>query len=386
MTVVLYMAAENSLSRFAWDDLDELYQAAHIIPEEANVVIYMDPSSGGEKNDGMPAIYRLTARKGLTIWHRFKSEHCSTDSAQFAQNLQLIFEHFPADRYGLVLWSHGSAWLPTMPDSEQAAPVRRSFGIDNEQNTLQNKGVRLSLTQLKGALDKLPKLKYIFFDACYMQAAEVAYQLRDRAEYIVGSPAEIPGKGAPYEVVLSDLLSCDMLKLVEHYYEHYEGADGVVLSCVRTDRLWELAMQLSRFVPQLHADRKEQELWLVQHYASYNEASFYRPDFYDLRSTVYHYYLHGQITEQQYHSADSLIKACVPSFRASKVWTVASPSTFHQMIDEEHSCGVSWFVPTAAYGNPFDPRTDMDRYFRFYLDYFHHLDWYFDSGWCNTGW
>lgn len=384
MTVVIYMAAENSLSSFAWDDLEELCRATHAIPEEANVVVYIDSSNGD--NGGLPVIYRLTDRKGLTIWHQFKSEHSSTDSTQFVNNLQLILEHFPADKYGLVLWSHGSAWLPTLPDSEQAAPVRYSFGIDNDQNSLQNKGTRLSLTGLKWALDQLPPMKYIFFDACYMQAIEVAYQLKDNAEYIVGSPAEIPGKGAPYDIVLADLVSGDMPKLVEHYYTQYEGNDGVVLSCLKTDRLWELAIQLSRVIPWLHAERKEQEFWMVQHYASYNDVSFYRPDFYDLRSSVYHYYLNNQISEQVYEYTDSLIVSCIAAFQASNVWTVASNTTFHQMIDKEHSCGVSWFVPTIAYGNPFDPKTDMDCHFRLYLDFFHQLDWFKDSGWSRTGW
>ena len=40
-----------------------------------------------------------------------------------------------------------------------------------------------------------------------MQSVEVVYQLRNRADYFIGSPTEIPGPGAPYEVVVPALFA-----------------------------------------------------------------------------------------------------------------------------------------------------------------------------------
>lgn len=37
-------------------------------------------------------------------------------------------------------------------------------------------------------------LKFILFDSCNMQSVEVAYELRDCAEYFIGSPTEIPDR------------------------------------------------------------------------------------------------------------------------------------------------------------------------------------------------
>ena len=54
----------------------------------------------------------------------------------------------------------------------------------------------------------------MLFDACYMQSVEVIYQLRDRTDYFIGSPTEIPGPGAPYEAVVPALFSQINRKLI----------------------------------------------------------------------------------------------------------------------------------------------------------------------------
>ena len=52
MTVVVYIAAENSLSRFYHSDLAEMESVADQIPLDCNFVVYVDSST-------LPAIYLL---------------------------------------------------------------------------------------------------------------------------------------------------------------------------------------------------------------------------------------------------------------------------------------------------------------------------------------
>ena len=45
-------------------------------------------------------------------------------------------------------------------------------------------------------------LIFIMFDACFMMSIEVAYAVRNYADYYMGCPTENPGPGAPYNKVV----------------------------------------------------------------------------------------------------------------------------------------------------------------------------------------
>lgn len=60
----------------------------------------------------------------------------------------------------------------------------------------------MNIDDLHEALQVLPKLDFLLFDACFMESVEVAYALRDCGDYMISSPTEIPGVGAPYEDVV----------------------------------------------------------------------------------------------------------------------------------------------------------------------------------------
>lgn len=64
-----------------------------------------------------------------------------------------------------------------------------------------------------------------------MQSAEVAYELRDCVEYLIGSPTEIPGPGAPYKSVVPELFTetnCAE-NIASAYFDAYQKSyNGVV--------------------------------------------------------------------------------------------------------------------------------------------------------------
>ena len=65
-------------------------------------------------------------------------------------------------------------------------------------------------TQLeKESRKKGPDFDYILFDACLMSQVEVAYELRDTADYLILSPAEVMSAGFPYFKITKYLLSAD---------------------------------------------------------------------------------------------------------------------------------------------------------------------------------
>ena len=157
-TVIVYMGAENSLYGFSYNDLNEMRLGSKDIPENCQVVVFID-------NRSLPSIL-LFDKNGETTWKKFTTEQNSADPATMKSILKDIVEHFPSEKYSLVLWSHGSGWIDETRNS-------RAIIVDNESNSTSNRGSWIGINQLASVLASLPHMEYIFFDACYMQSVEV---------------------------------------------------------------------------------------------------------------------------------------------------------------------------------------------------------------------
>src|SRR5688500_2000633 len=106
-------------------------------------------------------------------------------------------QQYPADRYAVVIWNHGAGWRQTR--ANQRPPVIRSVSIDDST------GSEIATWQLPGALTGGPRLDMVIFDASLMQMMEVAYEMKDITDVIVGSEESPPGEGYVYDRFLSDL-------------------------------------------------------------------------------------------------------------------------------------------------------------------------------------
>lgn len=105
----------------------------------------------------------------------------SVDVSNMKEVVNTAFSEYPAQSYGLVLWSHGEGWL------EYQNPKTRWWGQDTG-----GKDYRMNLSDLNDVLRNTPHLNFLLFDACFMQSVEVVYELKAHADYIIGSPTEIP--------------------------------------------------------------------------------------------------------------------------------------------------------------------------------------------------
>ena len=61
------------------------------------------------------------------------------------------------------------------------------------------------------------------FDACFMASVEVLYELRDKADYFIASPAEIITDGFPYEAAAPYFWGGeeDLKQVCREYYNYY---------------------------------------------------------------------------------------------------------------------------------------------------------------------
>lgn len=355
-TVIIYMAADNSLFAAVKKDTTEMAIGKNMIPEDVNFIIYLDDRLH------KPAIYELSAKNGLKLWKQYNEELCSTDSEVMLDVLKEIEHYFPARHYGITLWSHATGWTPR----------RKTFGVDdNHGNVLKER--EMEIPELHDVLAQLPKFDYIFFDACFMQCVEVAYELRDVTDWIVGSPAETPGPGAPYDKIIASLSSGDVQGIVQGYDSGYPGIydgfnyPGILLSCIDCSKLETLAEATETLLTPFYLGHSEP---LTTGFLSYCSDWTSKSYLFDMRTTMFQL-----LSEEDYTAWMDAFEQAVPLHTLSSTQTwYAEYCDNPRVQNPECYGGVSMFVP-------------MEKYETYGLNRdFQQTSWYQATGWQETGW
>lgn len=329
-TVIVYMMAENSLNSYSSSDLDEIRQASKTIPANTNLIVYVD-------DRGLPRIYNVTAKKGFTEWKAFENDHISTDSTVMLHILQDITTNFPARNYGLVLWSHGTGWVPQS----------RTIGVDNGSNTSGNSGTEMDITTLRGVLEHLPKMEFVLFDACLMQSVEVAYELRNITRYTIGSPTEIHAKGAPYDKIVEPMMKGKLEDIPLQYYQAYNNNGGVVVSLLDCSQMEQLAQATASVVEKFYTAILEKGTDAIQIYSPYSMYASWHPEPYDIKSAM-----HLALPEADYAQWEQTLQQAVRCQYTTESWTSVYPGYRHSnLTDEAYHTAVSMFIPDAKYAN-----------------------------------
>ncbi len=230
-TVLVYMVADNSLKSQTSGDINEMMQGILDVDEtqmKTNLLLYVDDYS-------TPQLFRISNENGeaqKTLVHSYTTEQTSTDADVFKSVLSMVTSKYAADSYGLVYWSHGDGWMPAELMKMRSTNLRWIGQDINNGNGTHYYGdiddVAAAVKSVVGRMD------FVMFDACYMLTTEVAYAFKDCTDYIIGSPTEIPGPGAPYDKILPYMFSprstyaTDMARAYFDYYnEKYDGGNGL---------------------------------------------------------------------------------------------------------------------------------------------------------------
>jgi len=359
-TVIVYMAADNTLSDAVRGDTTEMAKGKSMIPDDTNFILFLDD------RQNKPAIYELSRERGMQLWKQYGEELCSTDSPTMLAVLREIESYFPARHYGITFWSHATGWAP-----ERKSSRRNTFGQDKDPSSGTQE---MEIPALRDVLAQLPRFDYIFFDACFMQCIEVAYELRNATDYMIGSPAEIPGPGAPYDKIMEALCRGDVQGIVQGYAASYPYGvyPGVLLSCINCSKLDGLAQATGRFLTPLYMGRSERSTIGFQLYCT----TFEKYTFcFDMRTTMY-----SLLSDEDYAAWQTAFDEAVPvSLRllpSTNRWFAnhVSPRDLAVVAKPEHYGGVSMFVPLNRY-NSCGWNEDFQK-----------TAWYAATGWQATGW
>jgi hypothetical protein len=232
-TIIVYMAADNNLSFDALDDIEEMKQS--FSATGVNLIVFADIQ--GEEP------YLLQISPGRETFIKSYPELNSADAGTMQTVIREIATMYPAEEYGLILWSHGTSWLP-------AGNRLRSFGNDS--------GAEMNIANLAKALPL--HFKFILFDACLMGAVEVVYELRNCADYVIASSAETIAEGFPYHLIIPELIkeSVDLKNVAQQYFNYYNSRQGAyrsaTVSVIKTDELEALAAEMEQLIENFTPD------------------------------------------------------------------------------------------------------------------------------------
>ena len=339
-TVLLYMACDgNGLRYYAEGDIDLIVRG--YMPERSDrneaLLVFLD--NGAEAPRLLRYYSTSTGAAYKEMVKQYGSDFNSADADCLNMLLQDVDRLFPSDHRGLLLWSHGTGWLPDgyYADPRESLLATKSFAQEN--------GHEMDIKDLSDALTG--HFEFILFDCCLMGTVEVAYQLRDKADYIIASSAEILADGFPYETIMPHLFYdhsrgiAGLKAICDEYYDYYNAQTGVsrtaTVALIDCGHLEELAAACRPIYANHQAERAAVQPSSVQRFYSGDKHWFYDLDDYLVKFA----------SPAEYAAFTSALDRCIPcKHTTDKILGVVDVRTF---------CGLSTYIPIedAAYLNQY---------------------------------
>ncbi len=253
--VIVYMVADNNLDYFAIQDINEMEQGFPKNSED-KLVVYIDRNQNSLPSH--PYLLEITHDETDAIVSpilRAYTEQNSSDATVFKNVLSEVSNYYPNEHFtskGLVMWSHGNAWLPngiSIATNRDVLleNVSKSFGLDDASEK-----ANMDIKELATVLEN-DTFDFILFDACFMASIEVIYELRNTADYFISSATEILSSGFPYTEVTPLFFeeNIDVNSIASTYFNHYNNKTGLQksasISVVKMNKIENLTTQIFNF-------------------------------------------------------------------------------------------------------------------------------------------
>jgi hypothetical protein len=259
-TVMVYLAGDNNLDANGMEDLREMKKIG--TTTAINVIAQFDRAGAGLQTT------RYQLQKGTSFEADARQTLGETNTGSPEALIDFIkwgVKTYPANHYLLVLWNHGQGWDDTdiyagerrrgawrirprrihhalfRTSVERAAQISARDGNvarailldDNAKDFLDNLEMKKVMAAAKKAIGR--KIDILGMDACLMNMAEVAYQVKESTLYTVGSEETEPLNGWPYDTILQALAKkpamppaelCSLI--VKSYLASYKKSDEAV--------------------------------------------------------------------------------------------------------------------------------------------------------------
>ena len=351
-TLICYVCGDNNLSSDAKENITSLIlQGSKEIGKDNMIVVVVD----NQKTN--PTLIHI--RNGeYTKSEPYDTDFYMTDPEKIRQILTYIMNEYKSNSYALLLWGHSTGWM--MERDTIAYANTRGYGSDNIGETGSGIAKWINYTAMGKVFSQLPaKFDVIIGDVCLLQCVEVAYELRNYTNYIVGAPSEVPGYGLPYDSVIKYMFGSseeDYKVLANAIYNNTKGSYQVPTSLVKTSALEDLRQATLSLVK---SGKLEAE------HCNFNDVIYYFrfegcPIMYDMQNIML-----NNLDSNSYTEWKKTFDKAVVYKAAGSQWNTLYPSIFDDFtVSEENYGGLSMFVPNTVYNTmyTYKPNDDIRHY------------------------
>ena len=191
VTVLVYMCGTDLESKYGMGTSDIKEMASASFSDKVHVLVYTGGCKKWQNNftsNSVNQIYEVVSG-GLNRLEDDFGRKPMTDPATLTEFIDYGTKKYPADRYELIFWDHGSGTISGYGYDEKFANTG-SMSLAGIDKAVSSSGI---------------KFDFIGFDACLMATLENALILSDDADYLIASEETEPGTGWYYKNWLTAL-------------------------------------------------------------------------------------------------------------------------------------------------------------------------------------
>ena len=360
---LIYMMADNNLDYYAMQNIRQMERG---LPDNAApVFVFITRRTGAKPSH--PYLVRIAQNKDDNIIRspiiKTYRQQNTADPAflrQVVNDVKALSKKYNSQLRRLVLWSHGTGWLPEGTPFNEVDFIDNSmlsknnynvfsFGLDETgygDETAYNK--EICIKDLAKALDG-ERFELVIMDACFMGTIEVVYELRKISEYFIMSPAEIISGGFPYEEIISYLAAPEIepLSISVKFFNNYNNLKGAMqtaaVSVINTCFLEDLADAMKAVYKDYKQYRNNSPNTSVLQYD--RTASNYFFDFIKFVSHV------SELTQNDYSHVIKIFYNVLPYYlHTAKIF---------DYLDITDTSGLSVYIP-----NNYSTREELHEYYQ----------------------
>jgi len=188
-TILVYAAADNDLKSDMVRSIDDLESVGS--GEDMNLVVQFDHGGAKEKSPGIKRYYLEKGRKDGKISSPSLTRlgpGNMADPKMLTNFIKWGIKHYPSEHVLLLISDHGDGWKGAIDDESQ-------------KGWMSLPDITKAMKDAESKTGK--KIDILGFDACLMASTEVAYELRDAADFMVASQDVEDVDGWPFSKLMA---------------------------------------------------------------------------------------------------------------------------------------------------------------------------------------
>lgn len=379
--MILYSAGFNNLSADLAQNIIDLEKGFVPDAKSRDVIAVVSRRTVRNQNnytdETAPCLFRIYKRQNTVVRDTLFSMPAGTPLSgpdAMRRFLTKIRELFPAESYGMIFASHSTGWLPqgyysnpsaydrqsTRREARTALPGIALFPDGPEAGTLLTRSAgadyykqagnsatfshEMDITDMASAIPM--HLDYLIFDSCLMGGVEVAYELKDVADKIGFSQAEVLSAGMNYRTATEHLLRGipDPAAVCRDYFDQYDRQSGIYRSAttaiVNCRRLPELAAVCKPLFEKYGSDIRKLGKDDVQGFGGAR-----KPWFFDLRDILEK----AGAQEPELTALDTALDDCLPyKAHTGQYYSMYASNAGAGVVPIHTFCGLSMYLPGAG--------------------------------------